>query len=133
VPVDVQETLCLNDLVEEANWDVDVEAICSRCGSSLGAYVAYRRPQDEPEGPVLLSGQRGGMGRARTHDPSSPRGWRGSRTQRRLAVEAWSEGLDQKEYVRKICDCGANEKHLVERVGLLPVTRRTDGTVVLVF
>jgi hypothetical protein len=109
---------------------VEVEAVCARCGESLGRYWAG---QHDPGDPVSLVGVRGGMSKFMSiHPVPGVKKLLGRRTQRGLRVETWGEA----EYVRKYCTCPANEKRCIypgRGLDDMPVTIRPDGTIVLAF
>jgi hypothetical protein len=119
--------------------DREVEAVCKRCGNSLGHYWAGRRVSDgqvilaEP-GTVTRLGSPAGYlyepgSFTRTAKPGSPTPVRGPRTQAGVSIEEYAG----RSYVRIRCGCWGSHppKLSVERLAAKPVTIRPDGSLVV--
>jgi hypothetical protein len=130
-----RQTLSLRDLA--TGRDIDIEAFCERCGAPLGPYVAGLR---YPHRDIVIISERGAITRteidaigAIKRDAAqlgqSTLGVRGPRTQPGL----YEESFGGRRYLRKRCNCGANDKRRLENLGELPLTIRPTGVFAVVF
>jgi len=128
-----RQPLFLRDVAGQI--DIDVEAFCERCGAPLGPYNAgLRYPQRDvviisERGAITRTPEIGAIKRDATLLGQSTLGARGPRTQPGL----YEESFGGRRYLRKRCNCGANDKRRLEDLGELPLTIRPTGVFAVVF